>query len=1190
MLFCLVSIIIGLLTNSTSVVGAEIIQCVKPSEFPDIQCQCPSEANNRSHSNYCYTLNDWIGSTKASDQNLTVRLLHGVHRLNFTKERQMENSVTLTGGNQEKPIEISCIQSMIHFSSGHNLEILNITFSDCTVVLSFINNIKMNNVTMISGKLIIDNQMLDFHFTPHNYQQDNNLNLKEYCEHQERVDILWSIFQNSTIVIQGSTDVLMDDYLYTSCLDVCIRKTQLESVSHNGNPSAISFYYAYSVILSDMVIRNSSSSQLYLFVTNVILFEGYNLFSWNHGRGINIIIVGSIHIKSNTELNFIGNTVFGHLFHVFKNVLNRRIGRVQPLEFQKSAITFKRNRVEKGSILVLESIILQMNRMNLTFENNTSLMVTGMKQTSPMTIFLLKSSEVIIHNSKLLFIRNIAAMLSGGITFSASTCRIKNITATFDYNSGIDGGALAFYDNSYVGLEDTHWEFDSVQTTMLFRFNRAQTRGGAIFVDDSDYTDVLTTQYYDHFIQVLPTIQVPINVNVYFSNNTAEVAGDDIYGGWIDTILAQLIKLNLTGHPPQIDSLHAVTSDPIRVCICIHSLPMCNVTEYQTEIFPGESFEIEAVAVGQRMGIVPSVVSASFADGEGRLGTGEDVQTVGKQCTALKFTVYTSKKKKSLELSVQKGAVPNFRNLFPLLYQEINFTVRVRNCPLGYVFDEKLLNCQCLKQMERLGVKCNHKTFTVLRKKQQWLSSTMEHVFGHNYGVIAHNHCPYDYCRTDPDSLSFHLELSDDQCAFNRSGILCGACQANFSQILGSSKCVECSNIMVFAIIPTSIITGVLLVVFLTLFNLTVSLGTINGLIFYANIIRSSQAVFFPPEFNAPFLSTFIAWLNLDLGIEVCFYNGLDAYGKIWFQYVFPVYIWLLVIIIIVASHYSTIASKFTPNNAVQVLATLFLLSYAKILQIVITVFSSTILIYPDNFKKRVWLYDSNMEFLTGKHIPLFIATLLMLILLSIPYTLTLINIQLLQRISHYRFLSWVHRLMPLFDAYTGPYKHKHRYWTGLLLLIRVILLTTFSLNQTNNPSINLLAIAVMAFLLLAYLSFVGGVYKSWVCNILEIAFILNAGVASVAVLYQPLNGNHTALVATISTGVAFTAFAATAVCHAIQQLLSLKGLLLVKWGRIIIAKIHTKRDCKKVEEPNSLKTGDKVITHTSVELCEPLI
>ncbi len=246
---------------------------------------------------------------------------------------------------------------------------------------------------------------------------------------------------------------------------------------------------------------------------------------------------------------------------------------------------------------------------------------------------------------------------------------------------------------------------------------------------------------------------------------------------------------------------------------------------------------------------------------------------------------------------------------------------------------------------------------------------------------------------------------------------------------------------MVIAIVPASILAGVLLVIFLNLFNLIVSLGTINGLIFYANIIRSSQTVFFPPEFNAPLLSTFIAWLNLDLGIEACFYSGLDAYAKIWFQYAFPFYIWLLVIVIIVASHYSTLASKFTPTNAVQVLATLFLLSYAKILRIVITVFSSTILTFPDNFKKRVWLYDSNIDFLTGKHIPLFIATLLMLILLSIPYTLSLFNIQLLQRISHYRLFSWVHRLMPLFDAYTGPYKHKHRYWSGLLLLIRVVLL-----------------------------------------------------------------------------------------------------------------------------------------------------
>ena len=83
-------------------------------------------------------------------------------------------------------------------------------------------------------------------------------------------------------------------------------------------------------------------------------------------------------------------------------------------------------------------------------------------------------------------------------------------------------------------------------------------------------------------------------------------------------------------------------------------------------------------------------------------------------------------------------------------------------------------------------------------------------------------------------------------------------------------------------------------------------------------------------------------------------------------------------ITIIVASHYFTVASRLTPNNAVQVLSTLFLLSYTKMLRVVITVFSFTILEYPDGYKRRVWLYDGNIEFLRGKHMVMFIVTLLL--------------------------------------------------------------------------------------------------------------------------------------------------------------------------------------------------------------------
>ena len=44
-----------------------------------------------------------------------------------------------------------------------------------------------------------------------------------------------------------------------------------------------------------------------------------------------------------------------------------------------------------------------------------------------------------------------------------------------------------------------------------------------------------------------------------------------------------------------------------------------------------------------------------------------------------------------------------------------------------------------------------------------------------------------------------------------------------------------------------------------------------------------------------------------------------------------------------------------------------------------------TELVYSDGYIRRVWLCNGNVDYLEGKHIPLFIVALLLLI--SIPYT-----------------------------------------------------------------------------------------------------------------------------------------------------------------------------------------------------------
>ena len=90
-----------------------------------------------------------------------------------------------------------------------------------------------------------------------------------------------------------------------------------------------------------------------------------------------------------------------------------------------------------------------------------------------------------------------------------------------------------------------------------------------------------------------------------------------------------------------------------------------------------------------------------------------------------------------------------------------------------------------------------------------------------------------------------------------------------------------------------------------------------------------------------------------------------------------------------------------------------------------------------------MWLYDANVDYLVDKHIPLFLVAVVVFFFIFLPYTLLLLFGQWLQATSHLRLFSWVNnaRLKAFLDAYHAPYKAKHRYWPGLLLVLRFLFL-----------------------------------------------------------------------------------------------------------------------------------------------------
>ena len=791
------------------------------------------------------------------------------------------------------------------------------------------------------------------------------------------------------------------------------------------------------------------------------------------------------------------------------------------------------------------------------FKNN----ILSNNSGSSSVIHVTSSTFDIFNNTYVLFEGNFG-MQCGGILLENSTMNFhpgKSLVLLLN-NEGNKGGAMAFYATSQIVLICSNTEINFIN-------NHAQRVGGAIYVHDFGSLHLVSNaigyNYRPMLVEgLIDNVCSQSQVNMTFINNTAQLAGSALYGGWIDSTMyyynydflqnidqKPFFQLNNSG-----DDLSVVSSDPVRVCLCLEHTPNCNGIAQNVELFPGQTFVIRAVAVGQRYGTAPATVQALFRNSlESHLEDTQYIQGVGIACTNLTFTLRSSAKTETILLMINNRDMSintledavwiDETSQYNKLFKQFTIHVHLKSCPLGFRFDSLSKECDCLEALTWHRIQCDFSTYTILRPIPKWITATATYnnLSDRIAEVIVHNHCPFDYCKVSDSPMRLDLEDPDEQCAFNRSGILCGACKQNFSNVLGTSKCRECRRPWIALIIPLMAVAGIFLVINLIFLNLTVSVGTINGFIFYANIVRANHATFFKGD---SFLSYFIAWLNLDLGIETCFYQGLDAIAKTWLQFLFPLYVWVMVIAIIAASHYSTIASKLSGNNAVQVLATLFLLSYSKLLRIVIMIFSTTELVYPDNSKHWVWLYDGNVDYLKGQHVPLFLAGLFILIVLTIPYTAMLFSIQWLLRCSSYKVFFWVQKLHPLFDAYTGPYKIKHRYWTGLLLLIRACLILTFSVNTLGDPTINLLAIFVVAFCLLAYLSMIGGIYKQWWLNLIEISFITNLGILSGAVgLYQNVTTGPVSKITQTSVIIAIIIFVTIVLYHLVMAILKIRVL-----------------------------------------------
>ena len=405
------------------------------------------------------------------------------------------------------------------------------------------------------------------------------------------------------------------------------------------------------------------------------------------------------------------------------------------------------------------------------------------------------------------------------------------------------------------------------------------------------------------------------------------------------------------------------------------------------------------------------------------------------QCAEVNFTIFITNKKAPFKntsgILLLSVAVPRI----------INISFTFEDCPVGFEIkgDGSQYACKCsgfITTTASAGFECDDNSGLLrrLNNNQSWIGVIDE---GSGTDVQYVEFCSPTLCSYSSDISSFSLLDKNILCVKNHEGRACGECKQSYSRVFGSNSCKQCSNYWLFTILLYAVL-GVILVVALFALKFTVTVGLINGLIFFCNVMSINEELFFNEKIlQFSFLRVFISIFNLDLGVEICFYNGMSQVAKIGLQFVFPVYLWPLIVVIVYLSRYSHRFQKRVSNTAVPVFATLILLSYAKILRTSISVFSFTDVKSEMHESVRVWRPDPSVDYWDVSHVVLFVIGILFLLFIF-PFAVSFTY----PRILHYKKFSY---FFPLFDSFTAPYKGKYRFWFG----VRAVILIYLALMET---------------------------------------------------------------------------------------------------------------------------------------------
>ena len=602
----------------------------------------------------------------------------------------------------------------------------------------------------------------------------------------------------------------------------------------------------------------------------------------------------------------------------------------------------------------------------------------------------------------------------------------------FRKNTGIMGAAIQLF-SSFLILNEP--------LNATFHDNGALLYGGAIYGDN-----VVIPGHHRCVIQINTNKTDLHNIDIIlkFKGNIAGFAGNNMYATPLyncsflypqhDSFELVHFDWKLIAHfdtPNTLNNgLKPMSSQPVKICSCYYHPNLYKFVKNCSQLYSipniintyaGKTVTISLCAVDDSDTIVysPAVLSITN-DHHKRDKLSENVlylkqgQTLvplsGSNCTQIHYNVLSKLdelKHGRLHIATP-GSPPSW-----------SAELYVHPCPMGFMLKEDECVCDSFIVDMSPSTKCNITTTTTTIYSGQWLG----HISSDNKSKLAFaSVCPPGNCKID--TLLFNGTDPFTLCESNKMGILCSQCQHNMSVVFGSTECRPCSHLWLITIVGYALF-GLLLVAIMLALPLTISEGPLAGIIIVMNITSVSTIDYL--HNNNWFVYTariFVSLMNLNLGFPMCLYNGMTPTVKTAIQFVYPVYLWVLVIGFIIFSHYSTRISNRTASSSVQVLASLIHLSFSKVLITCIDIIAYVPVHTAEEGTVVVWYGDGNVEYLSSpQHIVLFTVAVISLLLYIVPYILF---VSLGRYCMRWRCVNKY--LRPFLEAFQGPYKQEQGY------------------------------------------------------------------------------------------------------------------------------------------------------------------